>query len=402
MKMTPPALTRRRLRKFGLWLLYILLLQEILVRAVFPVPDVLNFDRIDYSPSFVGADAGKCTSLAHASFRWVSGPDGAESVQHLSLYGFRDRTWSRNPRGRARRIAVVGDSMVEGFLAGEDETIPAVIREALNGAGEEVETMNLGIGGASLHEYFQVIRDAVPLFRPEHVILVLYENDFHDIEFDPDWLKEHMTPRRSSFWLPRLKYVIRSLRKHGFAPSRWHSKPFDFLPPVGDPRHPWSDPAHARWAEDIVASPIAEAIRSGEFNPFGIRYMERLEFSLVREYEFRPHLRALSEFLGRHEAKLWVVYLPTLLQVSDRYADAQRQLSESETASFLSERFLVQAKGLETQCMGLALPFLDLTMRLRKLEGEGVSLYWPYDGHMNPKGYRAAGEAIARWWMENR
>ncbi|MHC4600151.1 MAG: SGNH/GDSL hydrolase family protein [Planctomycetota bacterium] len=397
-----PKPQKRWRRKMVLWVLYLLVLQEIAVRAVFPVPEILNFDRLDYSPRVVEASAARCSSLAHASFRWRSTPDGAESKHDLNLYGFRDRTWRVTPRDRDRRIAVVGDSMVEGFLAEEEETIPAVVQATLRGDEEGVDIMNLGIGAADLPGYFQLIRDAIPLFEPGHVILVLYENDFQPVRFDPSWLREHMTPRRSRFWIPRLKYVIRSLKNHRFAPCRWQSKPFDFLPPIGDPRHPWANPEKARKMERFLPPEISKAVRQGGFNPYAARYMERLKTSLVRELDFGTHLSALAGFLDKYQARLWIAYLPSLLQVSDRYLDAQRQLAREDGGSFLNDRYCVQVRSLQMQCQEIGIPFLDLTPILRELESKGRVLYWAYDGHMRPEGYEAAGKAIAEWWAATR
>ena len=102
-----------------------LVLQELVLRAVFPLPEVLNFDRASYSHIGSVRDPSAPATLGHASVRWVSEPDGFDFVHALNLYGFRDREWRlRKPDG-ATRVAFFGDSFVEGFSAPAEATLPA-------------------------------------------------------------------------------------------------------------------------------------------------------------------------------------------------------------------------------------------------------------------------------------
>ena len=54
----------------------LLAVQELLARAVFPLPEVLNFDRSAYSHMGFAPGGRQPTSLGHASFTWASDPDG--------------------------------------------------------------------------------------------------------------------------------------------------------------------------------------------------------------------------------------------------------------------------------------------------------------------------------------
>ena len=110
---TPPAGTRRVarggagaarvlespnmpvLQRVASALVGFLLLQEIAVRVVFPLPEVSNFDRGAYSHMGFTPDVEESTSLGHLSFRWASDPDGFAFVHALNLYGFRDVEWRR-------------------------------------------------------------------------------------------------------------------------------------------------------------------------------------------------------------------------------------------------------------------------------------------------------------------
>ena len=76
----------------------------------------------------------------NASFRWNSKPDGASFVSHLNLYGFRDRQWNVAPSRGTERVMFVGDSLTEGFMATDDETIARGYEKA---AGESSESDEL-------------------------------------------------------------------------------------------------------------------------------------------------------------------------------------------------------------------------------------------------------------------
>jgi lysophospholipase L1-like esterase len=219
----------------------LILTQELLLRAVFPVPEVSNFDRARYAPLGIVPDPEAPPSLAHASFTWVSEPDGFEFVHRLNLHGFRDGEWPLAPPPRATRIAFVGDSFVEGFSTGEDGTIPLVFEALAAGGGLSVDALNLGVGGADLAAYARLLRDAVPLLRPRDVILVLYANDVIPLRFDPAWLETPLAPDRASAWTPRLALVLRRVSEGLPVPRRWHAAPIPFLPAAPDPRNPWSD-----------------------------------------------------------------------------------------------------------------------------------------------------------------
>jgi len=69
--------------------------------------------------------------------------------------------------------------------------------------------------------------------------------------------------------------------------------------------------------------------------------------------------------------------------------------------SLLGEEFQVQARLLGETCRALDLPYLDLTPALREAERDGAPLYWDYDDHMRPSGYREVGALVYAWWSEN-
>ena len=156
-----------------------LALAEIVARVVIPLPEVVNFNRINYSGSGESPDGGKPGALMHYAFVWSSAPDGVSFVHHLNLYGFRDREWSLGA-GPARRVAFVGDSFVEGFMADDNATLPIDFERIARQAGLELQTFNLGVG-AWLARIFADHSRRRAGASANDVILVTYANDYMEV-----------------------------------------------------------------------------------------------------------------------------------------------------------------------------------------------------------------------------
>jgi hypothetical protein len=372
-----------------------LLAGEILFRVVFPLPQVANFNRMDFSE--VPAEfRARRPALMNASFRWTSEPDGASFVHSLNLYGFRDQaTWCVAPPATAKRVMFVGDSFVEGVMAPDGGTIPRAFAAAAR--PDRVDAMNLGIGGTGLSQYLRLMAAAVPLFRPHTVLLVLYANDLPPPPLDPRWLGPS-EPAWFKRWLPRSAHVALRASRGVPVPRRWHTAPFGFFGAVPDPTNPLTH--RAPGYERLVEPPLLDAMRRGTFNPYLADHVERSATDLLAAADAAPHLKAARDVLARHGAVLRVAYLPHALQVSDYYMSfARHYAAQKPAASLTGAAYQRQAAELGLACRGLDIPFLDLTPLVRREEDAGRHLYWDYDNHMREAGYAFVGQALAGWWM---
>jgi hypothetical protein len=388
----------RRARSLGvvLILLFVLAVQEVVLRAAFPVPEVTNYNRIAYS-ALLNSTLRSQTFLIHAAFTWTSEPDGVTFVHHLNQYGFRDSDWSiRKPPGTTR-VLLVGDSFVEGFMASDDETIAVGFERACQDAGTPAEAMNLGVGGTGLDSYVALIRDAIPVLHPDAIILVLYANDLPGLPYDPAWIGEPIEPAFARPWTPRVVEVLRRLWRHQPVGSRWSSAPFPFFAPVPDPSNPWT--LRGSELEKVVDPAIADAMKRGTFNPFVVNQLQDLEQQLRQPANPRPYLAALGDYAAARGVGLHVAYLPYASQVSDHYLPFHRHYSpRPDIVSLQGDAYQVHAASVRRTCEDLDIPFLDLTPILRREEQSGHRLYWNYDEHMRGEGYLLVGEVLARWW----
>lgn len=374
--------------------------QEVLFRLVFPVPEVANFNRVRYSMMTHDEPGAEVQPLSNASFTWASDPDGAEFVHKLNLYGFRDNDW---PVHGDDRVMFIGDSFVEGFMAADDESIPAGFEAASDADGQLLEAMNLGTGAGGIEDYLAMIGDAVPIFRPQAVILVMYANDFGgDSTAAIGRLENAMVPEKTNPFMPRLYVVISKLVNGENVATRWHKKAFQFLPAADSGRSPFNDQAFTEYASGFVAAGILQSMQKGRFNPFVVN-----EYSNYRAYLPRPanlagvigHTRDYVELFG---GELLVVHIPHKSQVSDYYLDFLKQYDENKNpSSLMTDTYQLHADLLRSECEASNVPFLDLTVFLREREAHGERMYWDYDEHMKAAAYRLLGEEIYGFWRQN-
>jgi len=396
--MPDPAASARRVA-IAAWIVGIgfgLLLLEVAARIVFPLPQIGNFNRIEYALTAISPSMRSKHYLMNSTLSWVSEPDHAGSTMHLNLYGFRDQQWDVLHK-RARRILFVGDSFVEGFMVADDETIPAVFARHAKAAGQAVEVFNLGIGAAGLSDYMKVIQDAVPALEPDEIVLVFYANDFAG---EPPFTKERIRPpfeaRYRPAWLPRILQVTRRLIAGEPVALRWHGEPKPFLAAVPDPTNPWTE----RGAElaSKVEPEIADAMRRATFNPHAVDELAEYSYQFQRVVDVTTHLAFLRDFLAARNVRLSLAYLPYPAQVSDYYIPFKHRFGGKSVTSMSAPEFQVQAAHIGEVARGLGLPFLDLTPPLRAREAAGDHLYWQYDHHFRPPGYAFAADQLYAWW----
>lgn len=392
----PPVRTSVRLAAWTIALAFALLVAELVARIVFPLAEVRNFDRALYSQQMASAPLLARPSLAHASFSVESAPDGAQSLHALNLYGFRDGEWSVARRS-ARRVLVVGDSMVEGFLVPEAQTIPRVLEGLMHADQEDVEVWNLGVGGSGLKEYAELLQDAVATFAPDEVVLVLYANDIvasAGFGFKPQTLKPRIEPQRRSAWAPRLWQVASAVSRGEAVPRRWHQAPFLFFPAVPEPANPWT--SKGAEFERVVDPAIARAMRTGHFNPFNVGEVQGYENYLKHQVDIRAWLAFVQATLSAQGIGWTLTFIPQPSQVTDHYLPYKQKFCPPGVPSLIAPAYQQGTAVAAAQAAALGIPFLDTTAALREREAAGQRMYWNHDEHMTAGGYALVAEGIQR------
>lgn len=153
---------------FGIILSLIFL--EIVARIIVPkIPKITSFR---FSPIF---------EYEHVpNYSYISEREEFKAQVTYNSDGLRDREFNQNKDNNVFRIAVVGDSYVEGAEVELNDTFVKQLEKFLNDSyskGIKYEVINFGtVSYNSDHEYV-VIKEKVSKYNPDLVILVFFFND---------------------------------------------------------------------------------------------------------------------------------------------------------------------------------------------------------------------------------
>jgi lysophospholipase L1-like esterase len=85
------------------------------------------------------------------------------------------------------RILVLGDSMMQGLLVGDDETPAECLRRELSENLDcRVSVLNAGVLGYSLEQYYFTLQEFFPCLRPNIVVIGICENDLGNPDSSAD------------------------------------------------------------------------------------------------------------------------------------------------------------------------------------------------------------------------
>jgi hypothetical protein len=284
-------------------------------------------------------------------------------------------------------------------MASDDETIPVGFKKSAEKDDLDLEVMNMGIDGASPIHYLLLLRDAIPLFRPDYVIVGIFQNDFPTPPYNPEGLRNPLVPQFNSYFVPRVIPVFQRLLKGQTMIFRWIRPPFRFFRPVPDKINPWT-----RGDADLskfVKPKIAKPMREGRFNPYIPDLINRTHRGLNGPIYPEAFLEAMKRCAERHGTRMFLVYIPGRLQVSDYYIPfAYTYAKDLGIKSLKSPLFRLHTQILAKTAESLSLPFLNLLPVVEEKEQQGIRCYWDYDPHMRGENYLFLGKTIYYWWKE--
>lgn len=126
------------------------------------------------------------TDLNHLNFNpfiqrrphseWVC--DGKTS-EIMNNEGFRDRDFIVEKTEGLKRIAFIGDSFTEGWMAKKGAAFPFVVGKEMGGS---YEVMNFGLANRSPLRYLSLYHQIVHTYNPDIVVVCLYSNDIAEDE----------------------------------------------------------------------------------------------------------------------------------------------------------------------------------------------------------------------------
>jgi hypothetical protein len=91
--------------------------------------------------------------------------------------GLRDINFPIPKPAGVKRIAVTGDSMVEGYQVGTDQTFVKVLADRLSKDGIKTEGMNFGMSGFSTVQALYLFKEKIQKYHPDIMILAYHVGD---------------------------------------------------------------------------------------------------------------------------------------------------------------------------------------------------------------------------------
>jgi hypothetical protein len=318
--------------------------------------------------------------------------------------GFRDRDFAV-PRSGAKRVLAIGDSFTYGWGVDAENSWPKVMERELRQGGLEIEVANLGAPGAGPREYAALAGKAIPLLKPDLVVVAVLQAD--------DLFQAADSPAEQP--VPASQRVLRAFR--AFYPNM-----MQMMSPVDtkqvhvskeELRETWKKQVNGFLAQMTAAektkfenlpSGVREAYRAGVLNP-GLLFMAMRHGEFLTETcdgggkaqkgieETAKELTRIRQYAERAHAGLLVVPVPYRVYVSRRDQAAMVQLGFPVEEGMLS--WSAPDEAIHQACRAAQVPFASVTGEFRE-RAQATDLYFAWDGHLNQAGHGVFGELAGR------
>jgi len=301
-------------------------------------------------------------------------------------FGMRDTEHTLAKPPGVFRIAVLGDSYMEGRQVVLDSVYSKVLERLLREKGINCETLNFGVHGYGTDQELVVLRKSALRFDPDLVILSLNKNDIATnvvggiCSLDSEG-KLKITPlgaplaSRIRAWLYRNSHLFTFLNirlpnlMSAGARKRSHRRMYD----VGD-LDMWGDFNRTQQDLDRNLVPLYAKVEDPRVVP-----VKRLTEAILREVHHLCQQRDVKFLLLLNSSKFQL----------------QPQFWERKFNSFGLDSEDYNPEAVEKWLLEFAakegFPVLSAVQPFRGLKAQrGISFHWKIDGHWNPNGHREA------------
>ncbi len=380
--------------KYSTYVAVVVMIQELLFRLFFPIPELSNFDRINYT--HLKTTSTSYSPLRNVTWTWQSSLDTPVVFSHyMNMYGFRDQEWAIEKHTHEKRYMFFGDSFTEGIMAVQGKDMVSKFQNLANSNGLKIEAFNAGMMGVGMNSYLNLIVDAVPIFKPDHAILTLYANDFTTKQITIP--ETRLLPEYYNGYTPRIIELVQQAVAERPILSRFSTKTRSLIPAVPASNNPWTD--DEKTLKKHVSNEVAEVMKNGAFNCFIYNQLVYQEQMLKEPVSFKKELEFLKRFLNDQSIELSIVYVPYRNQVTKHYLPFERSYCLQDCSDewdLTSDAYSGHRKQLVKDCKELDIHLIDLHNTILKEEKNGNHLYWNYDDHFKEAGYSLMATEIYR------
>jgi hypothetical protein len=322
----------------------------------------------------------------------------------INNLGFRDRDFAVRRSG-AKRVLAIGDSFTYGWGVDGEESWPKVMERELRRGGLDIEVANLGAPGAGPREYAAVAERAIPLLRPDLIVVGMLQAD--DLFQAAESTAERPAPagqkvlRAFRALYPNLMQMLSPADTKQIHVSKeelretWRKQVKDFLRQM-------TAAEKARF--ENLPSPVRAAYQAGGLNP-GLLYMAMRHGEFLIDTcdvagkgrrgieETAKELAKIRQYAERVHADLVVVPVPYRAYVSPR--DQAKMAALGFHVEEGMNSWSTPDEAIHEACLGARVPFFSVTAEFRE-RGRANDLYFQWDGHLNRAGHAAFGELAGR------
>ena len=297
----------------------------------------------------------------------------------INSSGLRDREFAAEKAAGVRRVALFGDSFVEGWGVPIEAAVSRQLEACLRRAGDAVEVANFGVAGYGTDQALLFFEQQGTRFGADEVVLFFYGNDlwnnasrrgigaergfkpYFRVRANGQLALAGVPVQESGFWRqPSLPLATRLQR---YFSQHWHVYRL----------------AQKAWQPEVP--------RGQQQDFYAGLYGADARFAPAWELTGRV-LASFKQSVEQQGARLTVVYVPSIVQVEEDNWRAKRELY-GLIGEFDLQKPNAQLAGFASQ-YGFAL--LDLLDEFRE-KAQTQTLYWR-DSHWNAAGHALAAERL--------
>ncbi len=291
--------------------------------------------------------------------------------------GFRDSEHKINKQKNVLRVAVIGDSFVEGLQVNGDKLLTTILGTKLN-LVKNSEVMNFGVSSFGTTNEYLTYEAYVKKYKPDYVVIVFSVNDFIDNDKS---LSEHrmsieLMKHRPYFFLD----ADGGLAKEDFVPFKRNAaveilrkiKLFSFFRNI---------------MFKLKVKKNHDALRD-ELNFYGIEYSPQTQASAVLTQKILREF--LSAIVNDKAIPLVVLFYPAY--VVDTYHKDKLMRNAAWDKIDINKPLNI----IEKECRSVNVDVVDMRQLQLSNEYSGGNTIFFKEGHWNERGHELAATTIAQ------
>jgi lysophospholipase L1-like esterase len=311
-----------------------------------------------------------------------------KNATFVSAFGFFPYTIKTNslglrgeepsPQKNGLRVAMLGDSITDGFFVNNEDTYPWLLQQILRKRRPGVEVINGAHGAGSVDKEYAIVREVIAPLNPDIVVLTFVTNDIREIcgktrdQMLSLEIKPTLSEKLMGFFYTRT--AIGEVTLDVYLRDRFEMY-------RAQERH--GEISKINYGQIEGGNNYAENAKLFEKrwgNWDGIILKEpfsSMTNGCIDDYFFV--FGKLHDYCVQHHIRLVCVYFPSYSQVYDARTSMRMR------------------DVLSRKCENLDVPFLDLTGPFR-IEGSHQVLHLaPLDFHLNPEGNHLMAATVAEF-----